>query len=863
MAAKKINKPIEDEEVNLEEAKWKQLKQTGKRPREESSHNNNVNSGLQVEKESTYRTLLTNISDHMVAGSHTYNNFVEHMKPYGIPNNILAHEHNNLLKLFEALEDTGYLHAGNYTALKDIAIKSRCNYVLKYIDDAEHGFTNILHKELQEDLISCYKKRCSDLQISPFIQEHASNLLELYVSPTLTMESENQKKSETVSSYQGIFIKKSKECQNIYISSPAGCGKTSFAKRMALTWCHAHQPMDSDKHFFSEQDVDEMKKFKYLFLIYLRESHERECYIDTIILSQLLYNLAKAATYEELGLKFLQNLLRNEKCLIIIDGLDEWSHPVNNNCRHDDEQIPHNRDWKSCTILTTSRPWKIDVARLKLYNIDQMLELNPLSSVLLKKLIGNVVRKLNELYNKEMDALDFEELVLRKNAMTALSQIPLIVMQLVTLWFDNEPIGKSQCEIYLNMILFLLNYSRKKRENDVEMEERNAKQSFSNDGQILQLFQMNINFKISRELLLKLGELAFHTLFCDQQQSLLIFDMEKYARKYLSVKDIEIVREVGILTHEKGFGMISRRQSDVSFLHKTFQEFLASLYVALTTEKEMQMNLVEKIKSTCCSMDKILEFSQIFMFICGLCPQVMSQFYEHLRHTVCSDYVTKKYRSSCELDPRTSSEGRTLRKMQDTLVTWLQESWLNNHENLSLPLNDVFIDIAGWASSMWSDALKSLVTSNTICSLFISCETVQVWDEASLKALEEIVSPFTAFTSFQKLWLSDVNEEFVYQLLFQTDLDSKKLRDIECVYLENVCFSGNIIFPFVESILKLPNSVKVSLKYCHYDDNLMKETNDWREYIRSNHQQFKIDRDITYEKGYYSLLQFHTKHIDL
>ena len=66
------------------------------------------------------------------------------------------------------------------------------------------------------------------------------------------------------------------------------------------------------------------------------------------------------------------------------------------------------------------------------------------------------------------------------------------------------------------------------------------------------------------------------------------------------------------------------------------------MYVALSPG--MVTNVEKKIKHVCCTIEKILEMSQIFMFLSGLCPQAMVNLHEHLRRTVSEDSGTQRYR---------------------------------------------------------------------------------------------------------------------------------------------------------------------------------------------------------------------------
>ena len=128
---------------------------------------------------------------------------------------------------------------------------------------------------LQHDLITYYRELLSKLQLSPLFEEdeYAANFFDFYVKPILTILSHHgpkgQSESTPIKTFHDIFVKNSKECKHIYISSPAGCGKTSILKYMTLTWCQAHQPILSDKQWFLEEDITEMRTFILLFFVSL------------------------------------------------------------------------------------------------------------------------------------------------------------------------------------------------------------------------------------------------------------------------------------------------------------------------------------------------------------------------------------------------------------------------------------------------------------------------------------------------------------------------------------------------------------------------------------------------------------------
>ena len=98
-------------------------------------------------------------------------------------------------------------------------------------------------------------------------------------------------------------------------------------------------------------------------------------------------------------------------------------------------------------------------------------------------------------------------------------------MQLLTVWFDNEPLGESQCEIYSNMIEFLLKRYCRKREIVFEMEVIEVGDC-CRDRQTPMCLQSQIYCKAHMELLSKLATLAYNTLFTDNHHLYLTRELQ-------------------------------------------------------------------------------------------------------------------------------------------------------------------------------------------------------------------------------------------------------------------------------------------------------------------------------------------------
>ena len=180
------------------------------------------------------------------------------------------------------------------------------------------------------------------------------------------------------------------------------------------------------------------------------------------------------------------------------------------------------------------------------------------------------------------------------------------------------------------------------------------------------------------------------------------------------------------------------------------------------------------------------------------------------------------------------------------------ECWLNGHKHVThLPVSDFFIDRL--YRQLWSAELKSLTVHNPVCSLF-------VLGDFSPEVIEGILNSVTVFNSIQKLWLCKVSETFVVQLVSQhkhsLSVRPETWRHLECVTLQGVGMSGDILYSLVDSILQKPKSLQVRLEDCTFSQG----TRDWKAYIRS-HPQLTVDDDRVRDGdswGNVTLLQFHT-----
>lgn len=246
--------------------------------------------------------------------------------------------------------------------------------------------------EFQENLIRFYKQRHSSICLSPLL-EVDTPLLALYQMPTFSSVQVQwalgggKEVKTPVEKFSDIFYKDNKDCGEIYLIGDAGLGKTSFCRRLVLTWCQAKTRSADQEKYFSRDELNTIDRFDAVFLLTLRDCI-RECDIDIMIYNQIVRNLD--ISYP---LSHLKNILSNTKCLVILDGLDEWSHP-SLPCTQGVSYIPHRRVRK-WTVLTTTRPWMLSGSNVKNSEIDQKLEISLFSrkdaNMLKKAMISHIL----------------------------------------------------------------------------------------------------------------------------------------------------------------------------------------------------------------------------------------------------------------------------------------------------------------------------------------------------------------------------------------------------------------------------------------------------------------------------------------
>ncbi|XP_045156559.2 uncharacterized protein LOC123523037 [Mercenaria mercenaria] len=617
-----------------------------------------------------------------------------------------------------------------------------------------------MKKDLKTDLIVFYRRQHSTLPLSPLQEENDAPLIDFYVTPTLTVvkpgKAKGKDKKKYVETYSDIFSNDRGSCLNIYVSSSAGNGKSAFSKRMAVTWCQAQQPIDSNKKYFSEftKDLGAMKMFPYLFLISLRDIVKGQCNVDSMIISEILEQLAGVYPHT-----FLIQLLREERSLIILDGLDEWSHP--SYCRTASE-IPHRKIRRNCTVLTTTRPWKLDVVRLSSCEIDQQIEMLSLKHEQSVALTNKVIKYLNTKNELSKPYADFEEIV-KKKTLNKLYHIPLILMQLLCLWYDGEPIGKSLCQIYTNVLEFIFKRAFRKSKELAEITFQNLQSSVTTDIQLPRCFEAASNCRKCKSFLISLGKLAFEQIFSKDRGSSIVFDIS-IAERRLSDLELKFAFETGILTRSKTQDQkLTSKCSSVSFIHKSYQEFLAALYIC---EGDLPPSTIFTAVN---SVAKLLDICKILVFVSGLNGSKMDEMFFAMQGVISRDGSLQQYRRTCDI----YSENRWMaEKIQNMMIDCLEENINCGGIGVRLPLTDAVISDYKVGDGGYVSLLKRLLP-NTLSNI----QSVNLcYPDTVITELQEMLKSICTLQKLSVDTITGVLPDVVVNMLTQSSQTLKVLH---------------------------------------------------------------------------------------
>ncbi|KAH3718566.1 hypothetical protein DPMN_061371 [Dreissena polymorpha] len=463
-----------------------------------------------------------------------------------------------------------------------------------------------------EALTKYYSKIFYHVNIFPLGDWAQEKLLDIYMMPNIQLMAKEKwffkKTGEQISTYQHIFVSDNKPNQQIFIQGEAGYGKTTFLAKLVMDWCTitSKQSLETtllmdDKtssnthHRYNDfsEDLTPLQEFKYVFHISLRES-VYQVEIAKMINKQIVDSIYSSKEDRKKAYKLLNEIMKRERCLVLLDGLDEW---IGTGDRHN---LPKLAGVHSlCVLLITTRHWKL-TERIPDSQISKLLQLDGVNCEfeVSRQILGcrKDCKDRNDLDKKQSE---FKSYILKYGLLEHVYS-PLMLCLIVHLWAKGTELMVSRCEMYSLLLESLF----KKAKSETSEFQDPPFRCFTET----QYIEPNI------EHLNRLAEVAFYLLFSDTPKKSLVFtitELKKFNLGKLDKNNFALKSGIFSATRKES---TFRSSSSFSFINTSIQEFLAAYHIARNT------NLIDDVifGYLNCHRDAYLDISQVFIFLCGL-----------------------------------------------------------------------------------------------------------------------------------------------------------------------------------------------------------------------------------------------------
>ena len=385
--------------------------------------------------------------------------------------------------------------------------------------------------------------------------------------------------------------------KRILVHGRPGIGKTVFTQKATFDWS---QPRCEGK----------LGRFDLVLLVKLR---------DVCDLNDVPAILSNDNLLASDGLVSTDNLYdyvrrHQENVLLILDGYDEYVHSAER--QSPVLQIWEKKQLRDCCVIITSRDMKGE--RLK-SSSDAQFEIDGFDR---KRQEEFACRFLKD----DIDVIEFFK-YLNQQSLEDVAKIPILLLMLLLVWKekDREGLPSSRPMIYFQFIQTLFDHMSEKQEKAAE------------------------KIDDHKQELCKLGQLAFDALL----QDLLYFPVSKLSDQVLTEKLIE----AGL------FQLLNMSTLNpckaVYFIHKSLQEFLASLFLKEELlSQESKNNSLFKVDS----IEKIFKLNEVLKFASEMSEEAAREILIYLLE------MAAKEDGEYSLDKETPSV-RDLSETQKNLLT--------------------------------------------------------------------------------------------------------------------------------------------------------------------------------------------------
>ena len=372
-----------------------------------------------------------------------------------------------------------------------------------------------------------------------------------------------------------------------------GTGKTTFCLKLAYDWARGEMPTNCS-----------FPKFEFVLLLKCRDINGD---LMEAIKEQLLPEDIKEETWTKLS-DFITDIDNQERILIILDGLDELpekSRP----CVH---KLLKRKILPFCYVLATSRQ-ETGIEVRKNCEFDLLLEIKGFTDEDAFQYIRKHFQNIGPEHTSKGESLIVE--IRENDLLNALRNNPLNLILLCVVYEDYKgKLPTARTELYQVVVQCLLRRYC-------------AKHNLMAPG------ENSVLEKQFEENILALGELAWLCLLSERHG----FRESELAALESRYKGL-VARDIGLLYKEESLRRL-KPQHEYFFLHKTFQEYLAAVFIAHKL-RQNELRLFERLRFH----ELVKKYREVFLFVSGILGRdasiLFTQIGEELKNNGEWDWVT-------------------------------------------------------------------------------------------------------------------------------------------------------------------------------------------------------------------------------
>lgn len=372
----------------------------------------------------------------------------------------------------------------------------------------------------------------------------------------------------------------------VLLVGEAGMGKTTLLKYITQIWCNVYDSdlLTHDSPLGTDSEIKALLNYRYLFFISIAVVDK-----EKFIMNMIYERLAK-----DFNRDIINDILREDKCLILIDGVDGMkTGQQRSRCFKSLDFFQ-----KNCTIIISVRPKTLREWCPTQREVDITVELEGIKREFVPKFIDRNVCELDkitkqtELSKTVVDKpWNFGDMDDFKN--------PLILKLAVVTWHLNGQVPSSMGNLFVHVICILL--------SKIKIDDYSSLQHPNDESFPCPIKHWKYLFPFKRQLI-NFGRFMFDTLL-DKSYGEVVLDKTSMMSA-LNEYEINVFIQTGVLDRH-----ISRI-CEFSLLCDSFRLFLAAIYLSSLDNTDRE----KRVRAMCESGEDVEEFTGVFQFLCALRP---------------------------------------------------------------------------------------------------------------------------------------------------------------------------------------------------------------------------------------------------